>query len=37
VLDQWFSDVDVRLLDGVGHFVPLEAPREFADAILEQL
>jgi len=37
VLDQWFADVDVRLLGGVGHFVPLEAPREFADAILEQL
>jgi len=37
MLEQWFSDVDVRLLDGVGHFVPLEAPRQLADAILEQL
>ncbi|HXD58559.1 MAG TPA: alpha/beta hydrolase [Thermoleophilaceae bacterium] len=37
VLGDWFSDVDVRLLSGVGHFVPLEAPQPFADAILEQL
>jgi pimeloyl-ACP methyl ester carboxylesterase len=36
-LGDWFSDVDVRLLGGAGHFVPLEAPREFANAILEQL
>jgi pimeloyl-ACP methyl ester carboxylesterase len=36
-LSEFFSDVDLRLLSGVGHFVPLEAPREFADAILEQL
>jgi len=36
-LGDWFSDVDLRLLSGVGHFVPLEAPRDFADAILEQL
>ena len=36
-LPEYFSDVDVRLLDGVGHFVPLEAPQAFADTILEQL
>jgi pimeloyl-ACP methyl ester carboxylesterase len=33
---EWFSDVDVRPLDGVGHFVPLEAPEGFAQAILER-
>jgi pimeloyl-ACP methyl ester carboxylesterase len=36
-LDQWFSDVDLRLLDRAGHFVPLEAPEVFASAILERL
>lgn len=32
---EFFSDVDVRAVDGVGHFTPLEAPAEFATAILE--
>jgi pimeloyl-ACP methyl ester carboxylesterase len=36
-LDQYFSDLDLRLLDGVGHFVPLEAPGAFAEAIAERL
>ena len=34
-LDRFFSDVELRALDGVGHFTPLEAPRAFADAIDE--
>ncbi len=34
---QWFSDAEVRPLDGVGHFVPLEAPDAFAGALLERL
>jgi pimeloyl-ACP methyl ester carboxylesterase len=34
-LDRFFSDVELRPLDGVGHFTPLEAPRAFADAIGE--
>jgi len=36
-LDDHFADVQVRSLDGVGHFTPLEAPGEFADAILERI
>jgi pimeloyl-ACP methyl ester carboxylesterase len=36
-LDRFFSDVELRPLDGVGHFTPLEAPRAFADAIEEAL
>jgi len=32
-LDRFFSEVELRALDGVGHFTPLEAPRAFADAI----
>lgn len=32
-LDDFFSDVTVRQLPGVGHFVPLEAPEAFAAAI----
>ena len=35
-LGDWFADVDLRLLDGVGHFVPLEAPTAFAEAIMER-
>jgi pimeloyl-ACP methyl ester carboxylesterase len=29
-LGEFFADVHVRHLDGVGHYVPLEAPRELA-------
>jgi pimeloyl-ACP methyl ester carboxylesterase len=36
-LGLFFSDVEVRPLDGVGHFVPLEAPDAFAAAIAERL
>jgi pimeloyl-ACP methyl ester carboxylesterase len=32
-LEAFFSDVEVVPLDGVGHFTPAEAPREFAAAI----
>ena len=32
-LDAYFSDVDLHLIDGVGHFVPLEAPEPFAAAV----
>lgn len=34
---QWFSDAEVRPLDGVGHFVPLEAPEAFAEAVRERV
>ena len=34
-LDRFFSDFELRPLDGVGHFTPLEAPQAFADAIDE--
>jgi len=36
-IDDHFADVQVRPLDGVGHFTPLEAPSEFADAIMERI
>jgi pimeloyl-ACP methyl ester carboxylesterase len=36
-LGEFFSDVDLRLLDGVGHFTPVEAPDAFAGAIAERL
>lgn len=36
-LDRFFSHVELRPLDGVGHFTPLEAPQAFADAIGEAL
>jgi pimeloyl-ACP methyl ester carboxylesterase len=32
-LDDFFSDVELRELSGVGHFVPLEAPQALAAAI----
>jgi pimeloyl-ACP methyl ester carboxylesterase len=32
-LDRFFSDLELRRLRGVGHFVPVEAPDEFAQAI----
>lgn len=34
-VDDWFSHADLRPVDGIGHFVPLEAPQVFADALLE--
>ena len=33
----WFADAEVRPLDGVGHFTPLEAPAAFAAAVLERV
>jgi pimeloyl-ACP methyl ester carboxylesterase len=32
-LDHFFTDVDLRFVDGVGHYTPLEAPESFAEAI----
>ncbi|MCI2416017.1 alpha/beta hydrolase [Saccharopolyspora sp. K220] len=32
-LGEFFSDIDVRFIDGVGHFLPLESPRLFAAAV----
>ena len=36
-LDSFFSDVSLKRLPGVGHFVPLEAPGEVAGAVREAL
>ena len=36
-LGEFYADVDLRVLEGVGHFVPLEAPDRVADAIRERL
>ncbi len=36
-LGDWFTDVDLRAVDGVGHFVPVEAPEVFAAAVAEHL
>jgi len=32
-VEEFFSDITVRFVDGVGHFAPLEFPGEFAAAI----
>jgi pimeloyl-ACP methyl ester carboxylesterase len=32
-LDDFFADVDLHLLDGIGHFTPIEGPREVAAAL----
>ena len=32
-LDDWFTDVRLRVVDGSGHFVPLEAPEAVVDAV----
>lgn len=32
-IDAWFADARLQPVDGVGHFVPLEAPQAFADAL----
>lgn len=34
---EWYSDLDLRPLDGVGHFSPVEAPQVWADAVRERL
>jgi pimeloyl-ACP methyl ester carboxylesterase len=36
-LEEFFSDISVRPVDGAGHFTPLECPAEFADAIHDAL
>lgn len=36
-LDEYFADVTLRPLDGVGHFLPVEAPAEVAGAVRERL
>jgi len=36
-LHDWFADVDVRRVDGVGHFIPREAPTTVAEAVLERV
>lgn len=36
-VDEFFANADVRVLPDAGHFVPLEAPRELADAVLDSL
>lgn len=36
-LGEFLVDVDLRPLDGVGHFTPLEAPDDFAAAILQRV
>ncbi len=33
--EEFFSDISVRMVDGVGHFAPLEYPDQFAAAIRE--
>ncbi len=32
-VDEWFAAADLRFVDGVGHFVPLEVPEVFAEAL----
>ena len=36
-LDEFFTDVFLMMLDGVGHYTPLEAPDRFASAIKKRL
>jgi pimeloyl-ACP methyl ester carboxylesterase len=36
-VDEWFADARVEMLDGVGHFVPVEAPEAMAAAIRRRL
>jgi pimeloyl-ACP methyl ester carboxylesterase len=36
-LQEFFSAVELELLDGVGHFTPVEAPQAFATAIQRRL
>lgn len=34
-VDDWFAAAELRYVDGVGHFVPLEAPQAFAAPLRE--
>jgi pimeloyl-ACP methyl ester carboxylesterase len=36
-LDEFYADVDLQFVDGIGHYVPLEAPERVADAIRARL
>ena len=36
-VDDWFADAQVRPIDGVGHFTPLEAPEAFAALIRAEI
>ncbi len=36
-VDEFYSNISVRPVDGVGHFTPLECPAEFAEAIHDAL
>lgn len=36
-VDEFFAAATVRVLDGVGHYVPLEAPQQFAGAVTSRL
>jgi pimeloyl-ACP methyl ester carboxylesterase len=36
-IGDWFADADLRMLAGVGHFTPLEAPEMLAAAVRERL
>jgi pimeloyl-ACP methyl ester carboxylesterase len=36
-LDEFFADVSLEILTGVGHYTPLEAPDQFASAIKNRL
>jgi pimeloyl-ACP methyl ester carboxylesterase len=36
-IEEWFADAELRVLDGVGHFVPVEAPEAVAEAISARL
>ena len=36
-LDEFFTDVSLEMLDGVGHYTPLEAPDRLASAIKKRL
>ncbi|MGI5211479.1 alpha/beta fold hydrolase [Plantactinospora sp. CA-290183] len=34
-IDEFFADAELRHVDGVGHFTPLECPAEFAEALTD--
>jgi pimeloyl-ACP methyl ester carboxylesterase len=36
-IGEWFSRADLRPVDGIGHFCPVEAPEAMADAITHAL
>jgi pimeloyl-ACP methyl ester carboxylesterase len=35
-VDDWFADARLTPVDGIGHFVPVEAPEVFAEALLSR-